>query len=84
MAHDYCPYELVFGRTSNLPKHFNSVDWIEPLYNIDDYAKESKFRLEQAFKRAKLMLEFHKQKQKISYDRFKNRRSGFIEKWSRA
>jgi len=28
--------------TSNLPKHFNSVDRIEPLYNIDDYAKESK------------------------------------------
>jgi len=55
MAHDYCPYELVLGRTSNLPKHFNSVNRIEPLYNTDDYAKESKFRLEQAFKRARLM-----------------------------
>jgi len=32
------------------------------------YAKESKFRLEQAFKRARLMLEFHKKKQKIRYD----------------
>jgi len=64
MAHDYCPYELVFGKTSNLPKHFNSIDKIQPLYNIEDYAKESKFRLEQAIKRARLMLESHKLKQK--------------------
>jgi len=69
MAHDYCPYELVFGKTSNLPKHFNSIDKIKPLYNIEDYAKESKFRLEQAIKRARLMLESHKLKQKISYDK---------------
>jgi len=66
MALDYCPYELVFGRISNLPNHFNSVDRIEPLYNIDDYAKESKLRLEQAFKKARFMLEFYKQKQKLA------------------
>jgi len=69
MAHDYCPYKLVFGKTSNLPKHFNSIDKIYPLYNIKDYAKESKFRLEQAIKRARLMLESHELKQKISYDK---------------
>jgi len=45
MAHDYCPYELVFGKTSNLPQYFNSIDKIKPLYNVDDYAKESRFRL---------------------------------------
>jgi len=66
MAHDY---ELVFGKTLNLPKHFNSIDKIKPLYNIEYYAKESKFRLEQAIKRARLMLETHKLKQKISYDK---------------
>jgi len=71
MAHDYCPYELVFGKTTNLPQHFNSIDKIKPLYNVDDYAKESKFRLEQAFKRARLMLESHKKKQKIRYDKKK-------------
>jgi len=43
MAHDYCPYELVFGKTSNLPKHFNSIDKIKHLNNIEDYVKESKF-----------------------------------------
>jgi len=26
MAHDYCPYELVFGKTSSSPKLFNSTD----------------------------------------------------------
>jgi len=70
MAHDYCPYELVFGKASNLPQHFKSIDKIKPLYNVDDYAKESKFRLKQAFKRTRLMLESHKKKQKIRYVRF--------------
>jgi len=36
MAHDYCPYELVF----------DTIKSIEPIYNIDDYARESKYRLE--------------------------------------
>jgi len=39
MAHDYCPNELVIDRTANLPIQFNSVDNIDPLYNLDDYAK---------------------------------------------
>jgi len=54
MAYNYCPYELVFGKTNNLPKQFNSI---EPIYNIDDYAKESKHRLEVAYKRARIMIE---------------------------
>jgi len=44
MAHEYCPYELVFGKTSNLPKKSNNKDMIEPLFNIEDYSKKSKFR----------------------------------------
>jgi len=52
MAHDYCPYEQVFSKTNNLPKQFNSIEKIEPIYNIDDYAKESKLSLEVAYKRA--------------------------------
>jgi len=35
----------------------NSVDTIDPLYNLDDYAKESKFRIELAHKRARLILD---------------------------
>jgi len=35
MAHTYCPYELVFGKTNNLPKQFNSIENKEPIYNIN-------------------------------------------------
>ena len=62
IAHNYCPHELVYGKQSNLPKHFNSIDTIDPLYNIDDYAKEVKFRLETAYKRARIFLEKNKAK----------------------
>jgi len=68
MAHTYCPYELVFSKTSNLPKHFKSIDSVEALYNIDDYAKESKYRLEVAYKRARVMLEANKNRNKLLYD----------------
>ena len=68
MAHNYCPYELVFGRSSNLPKQFNSIDNIETIYNIDDYAKESKYRIEVAYKRARVLLEANKNRNKILYD----------------
>jgi len=60
MTHNYCPYELVFGKTNNLPKQFNSTENIEPIYNIDDYAKESKYRLEVAYERALIILETNK------------------------
>ena len=68
LYHNYCPYELVSGKTNNLPKYFNSISNIDPIYNIDDYAKESKFRLEIAHKRARNMLELNKQKNKELYD----------------
>jgi len=60
--HDYCPYELVFGR---LPRQFanvNKTNRIEPLYNVEDYSKNIKYRLEVAYKRARTMLEEHKKK----------------------
>jgi len=69
MAHNYCPYELVYGKQSNLPKYFNKIDYTEPLYNIENYAKESKFRLEQAYKRARVMLDKIKIRNKMHYDK---------------
>ena len=68
VTHNYCPYELVFGRQSNMPSKLISIDNIEPLYNIEDYAKEVKFRLENAYKRARILLEANKAKQKEKYD----------------
>lgn len=69
VVHAYCPYELVFGRIPNGFKVFNTIDEITPLYNVDDYSKEVRYRLEIAFKRARLMLERAKLKQKQFYDR---------------
>ena len=66
--HNYCPYELVFAKTPNSFQIFN-VDKVEPLYNIEDYAIETKFRLEVAYKRAQQLLDRNKLKQKLNYDR---------------
>jgi len=49
MAHNYWPYELAVCKTLKLPINVNSVDGLEPFYNIYDNAKESKFRWYQAF-----------------------------------
>lgn len=68
MAHNYCPYELVFGKQSNLPTDLNTVNIIDPIYNIDDYAREVKFRLQTANDRAKKILELNKAKNKYYYD----------------
>ena len=50
-------------------QQFKEVDEITPLYNIDDYAKEAKFRLEVAHKRAQQLLDRNKLRQKINYDK---------------
>ena len=68
-VHNYCPYELIFAKLPNSFTQFNEVDRISPLYNVDNYAKEVKFRLEVANKRAQLLLNKHKQNQKLVYDR---------------
>jgi len=68
MAHNYCPYELVFGKTNNLTKQFHSKENKEPIYSIDNYAKNSRYRLEVAYKRAGIMIEKGKKNNKILYD----------------
>nr|AAL90422.1 RH61266p [Drosophila melanogaster] len=69
VMHNYCPYELVFGRLPRQFANFNKADRIEPLYNIEDYSKEIKFRLEIAYKRARLLLEKAKSYRKQLYDK---------------
>lgn len=68
-VHQYCPYELVFGRTPRQIVNSGKLDKIDPLYNIEDYAKETKYRLEIAYKRARLMLDKAKERQKMLYDK---------------
>jgi len=43
---DYCPYELVFGKTNNLPKQFKSIENIEPIYNIDEHSHIRKVNID--------------------------------------
>lgn len=50
-AHGYCPFELVFGKQSP-DLDFLDANTIDPLYNIESYQKEVKFRLQVAQRRA--------------------------------
>lgn len=69
VAHGYCPYELLFGRIPPGFEIFNQTRDITPLYNVDDYSKEVRYRIEVACKRAGLMLEKAKLVQKNRYDK---------------
>lgn len=63
-THNYCPYEPVFSNLPNKFQEFNNVEKITPLYNIDNYAKEAKYRLQVAYKRVQLLLDRNKIKQR--------------------
>lgn len=67
LDHKYTPFELVFARELNIPNIIlnNGVD---PLYNIDDYAKEAKYRLQVTNAMAKELLEKSKCRAKRAYD----------------
>lgn len=52
---NYSPFELVFGRQVNLPSDIGGP--IQPLYNVDDYAKELKYRLQVAHRDTKSIVE---------------------------
>lgn len=68
-VHEYCPYELIFGRSPRLFIEFNNSNKIDPIYNIEDNSKEFKFRLEVARNRARTLIEKEKQKRKLDYDK---------------
>lgn len=63
----FTPFELVFGRKSNLPE-FLLNDRIDPLYNVESFAKEAKYRLQTTAKAAKQLLEKNKLRVKTTYD----------------
>lgn len=66
----YTPYELVFGRSCNIPSRVKQD--VEPLYNSDNYALELKYRLQNAFQDAQNNLMSSKEKRKVQYDRYTN------------
>lgn len=69
--HDYSPYELVFGRKINLIENLVNQE-IEPVYNVDDYAREIKYRLQSVHEKARNLLDKLKHKNKAYYDRRNN------------
>lgn len=62
------PYELIFSKIVN---DFENIDLhcVEPLYNIDNYALECKYRLQMAHKEASKLIDKMKARNKIYYDR---------------
>lgn len=51
-VHKYTPFELVFGKTSDIPAEFPNKK-PDPIYNHDLYSKELKFRLQTSIAKAK-------------------------------
>ena len=62
----YTPFELVYGKKCNLPSNVTKA--VEPLYNIDDYPLQLKYRLQVSTKEARDNLIQSKTSRKIKYD----------------
>lgn len=64
----YSPYELVFARRPNLP-HEILNGRVDPIYNVDDYVKEARYKLQKAHNHAKSIIDKIKLRSKTNYDR---------------
>jgi RNase H-like domain found in reverse transcriptase/Reverse transcriptase (RNA-dependent DNA polymerase)/Integrase zinc binding domain/Integrase core domain/Retroviral aspartyl protease len=67
----FSPYELVFGKLCILPTNLVQGEngKIEPLYNIEDFSCELKYRIQTAQAEAYKTLIKHKEKRKEMYDK---------------
>jgi len=70
-VHGYAPFELVFGKSPTVFE-FLKNNKVDPVYNIEAYDKELKFRLQEAQKRAFEFIEKAKHLSKKYYDRDSN------------
>lgn len=63
----YCPFQLIFAK---LPEKYDflNTETIDPIYNIDAYEKEIKYRLQFANQRAQQLVTKGKQLRKLKYD----------------
>jgi Retroviral aspartyl protease./Reverse transcriptase (RNA-dependent DNA polymerase)./Integrase core domain. len=66
VLHGYTPFELVFGKRPTTPEFISSP--ITPIYNIDNFAKELKHRLQVAHSRVQEYLQKDKVLRKTFYD----------------
>ena len=60
-VHDYTPFELMFGRAATF-RNSKVFSEMTPLYNLDNYAQEMKFRLQMAYERTRGLIEKDKQR----------------------
>lgn len=63
----YTPFELIYGRKINLPN--NLTNKIDPIYNIDNYALELKYRLQKAHAETQELIDKQKLLTKKYYDK---------------
>lgn len=61
-SHQYTPFELVYGKQPNYPSTLQNTVSIEPVYNIENYASELKFKIQTAAIKARELLELAKSK----------------------
>lgn len=64
---NYSPFELVYAKKPNIPEHILTGK-TDPLYNIDNFSKEMKFRLQKTHTEIRNFLEKSKETNKTAYD----------------
>lgn len=69
--HKFSPFELIFAKKPNIPE-YAVKNKIDPIYNIDNYSKETKYRLQKAYKEVQEYLNKYKQINKNTYDQKQN------------
>lgn len=63
----YSPYQIVFNRSPNLPHII--TNGVEPIYDIEDFVKEAKYRLQKTHAQTQQFLVKNKEKNKSLYDK---------------
>lgn len=63
----FTPFELVFGKNAIMPNDIKTN--LDPLYNLDNYSKEVKYRLQKTHILAKNLIDKHKERNKKCHDR---------------
>lgn len=69
---NYSPFELIYGKVVKLPTDLLNCHNIDPIYNLNNYVNELKYKLQFSLQKAKTFLEIAKNKCKHYYDNNKN------------
>lgn len=64
----YSPFEVAFTRNPNMPNDLLNGR-IDPIYNVDNFVKEAKYRFQLINEDAKKLLLKSKQRNKVQYDK---------------